>query len=305
MKTVNEFRSPAKNLNQATVSICHGELFRRIIAIGLLTFVVNLSPTAKAQPLTVIGPGSLFERVLGNDGNITVDPTDATAGPVTSRNQRSTTLGHWSLSVGGGISARGNQHQLLEAGATISSSQDQMKFGVTGNSADLRSSIGSSRFVSSWSAALRLDSPQQPLELKPESVYELSFYLDGANGLLDPSMNLFPYLSLSFADGAGINLDTDSGASSVNLLTALGQNQTSGYVTLDFVTGTTVDSGPPTIKIDALANVGTTSLQRNDQFLTISSFSLIENPIVPVPEPAPIFLVAAGGILLLIAKFRH
>jgi hypothetical protein len=270
-----------------------------------LCAMVAMSKNSSAQSISIVGRGSDYDDSFGESVRFHVDPDDSHDGLKISVKSVKKKNKSWDLSASGGLSVKKSKDKSFKAGASISFEGNAMRFGVEGNSRDLRSAMGDGHFISSWAGSLRLDLPGRVVEARPNTIYQVSFDIAGANGLLDPSMDIFPRLTFSLTSKGGKRIETIGGDSVVNLLTILGQDQTSGTVTLDFATGSTVEDGPMSLEFSALANIGADALERSDQFLEISDLNMIENPLAQVPEPAPIILVVIGGIAMLARRMRR
>lgn len=127
-------------------------------------------------------------------------------------------------------------------------------------------------------------------------MYEVSFLVDASNGLLDPALNAFPFLSFTVVDGAGNSLLEQSFGKSVNLLNTLQPGETISHVTLTYETGPELADGPLEFRFAGVANVNAASLEEAEQLAAFSDFSVSLSMPVPVPEPSTWMLLAVGGL---------
>lgn len=253
----------------------------------------------------VIGGSGPYVNVFSEVGNATVDPdppsglatvnVGGTAGPVD--------VGLWELEASGGVSATLLGIPLTESGASVSLDGDSLNFGISAVDPSIVGALGGiANIATVWNAKLTLDSPA--IALQPMTTYDISFDVNGSDGLFDGFANIFPEFEFTFMDGGGNPIQSPGGVDTVSLL-GLGIVGGAGSqsVNLQYTTGPSVGSGPATlmwagsalITPDALSALGT------DNYAEVSNLTLAATP---VPEPAVTFLSSVGALLLLLRRDR-
>jgi MYXO-CTERM domain-containing protein len=153
-----------------------------------------------------------------------------------------------------------------------------------------------------WSATATFDAAGQELLLLPNSIYQVSFDVDGSNGLLNSTLGIVPTFGLEMLDGAGnpINSPVEGGTLvnviGLELLGIIGSPPESGRAVVQFQTGANVPAGPAGLRFTGSAFLPATALNLGTNFATISNIG-----VSAVPEPS-----AAGlGLLGLALALRR
>ncbi len=270
---------------------------KRILVLGLFPLALCGINRLHAQPLSLVGRGSALENVFPEGRRVNAEAPDAAPGAVRiDRNRVGVNLDRWNVSVSGGVSANPTGEGPLKAGAEVAFDNNALRFRWNGNSRGLRQAIGDTRLLNTWSASISLDLPGRELATQAGAQYAISFLLDVSNGLLDPALNAFPYLSFTMVDAAGNSLAEQSFGKTVNLLNTLQPGETISQVTLTYDAGPETADGPLEFRFAGVANVSADSLEQAEQFAAFSDFSVSLSAPTPVPEPSTWMLLAVGGL---------
>lgn len=270
---------------------------KRILVLGLFPLALCGINRLHAQPLSLVGRGSALENVFPEGRRVNAEAPDAAPGAVRiDRNRVGVNLDRWNVSVSGGVSANPTGEGPLKAGAEVAFDNNALRFRWNGNSRGLRQAIGDTRLLNTWSASISLDLPGRELATQAGAQYAISFLLDVSNGLLDPALNAFPYLSFTMVDAAGNSLAEQSFGKTVNLLNTLQPGETISQVTLTYDAGSETADGPLEFRFAGVANVSADSLEQAEQFAAFSDFSVSLSAPTPVPEPSTWMLLAVGGL---------
>lgn len=270
----------------------------RILVLGIFPLALCGINRLHAQPLSLVGPGSALENIFPEGKRVSVEPPALRLGELLRQggSRSGVNLDLWSVSVSGGVSALSLDLGVLRAGAEVAFENEALRFGWNGNSPGLGRLIGNTRLLNTWSASISLDLPGRELATQAGAQYEVSFLLDASNGLLDPALNAFPYLSFTVVDGAGNSLLEQSFGKTVNLLNTLQPGEAISQVTLTYEAGPEMADGPLEFRFAGAANVNADSLEQAEQFAAFSDFSVSLSAPVPVPEPSTWMLLAVGGL---------
>lgn len=240
------------------------------------TLPSGLSLQTPSQPF--VGTGTTYPNVFTPSGSVTVDPPNGglltislggSAGP--------SDVGIWSLRATGGASLGVLGLGILETGAQTQVTGSELKFNMSNNQGSLLGALGiGTSITATWQADATFDKPGAVLQLKPSSTYNITFYVDGHNGLLQSGLGIVPTFSAEFLDGAGNPLFSTSSGTLINLLGLLGTGVTSGNITLSFRTPATLPAGSPTVRFKGGAILNTTVLGLGKTFATISGLAIAE-----------------------------
>lgn len=265
-------------------------------AIGL---ALAASCDLMADPL--VGPGSSYTSIFSPSGSATVDTPDGgllslslggSVGP--------TAIGLWDVQAAGGASVSLVGLGLLETGSQVALTGSSLQFNVSNNDSSLLGFLGTGTSIaSSWGATATFNTPGLELTLAPNTRYDLSFDVDGHNGLLETGLGINPNFNVQLLDGNGNALNSTSSGTLISIAGLLGSGVTSGTVNLSFVTDSSVASGPIGVKFGGDANLNTTALGLGTNFATVSNLSLSATP---VPEPSGAGLIFVTGVCLALRR---
>ncbi|MGC4012954.1 MAG: PEP-CTERM sorting domain-containing protein [Luteolibacter sp.] len=254
-----------------------------------LTF---LTCSAHAQSLV---NGTNYSDLFGPNGaNVTVNPTNSLL--LTIGGSASDDMGtYWNASASGGASVLLG---VSESGARINLTGSSLQFGVvnTGLVGDLLDA-GLTGLTVNWSATATFDKAGNQLVLQPNTTYQVSFLLDGSNGLLDSGVAVLPQFHVELLDGANNNIGTASSGTLVDVVGLLGSGVTSGPVTVSFTTGNTVNSNPASIRFSGSGIANVSVLGLGTTFATVSGLNITQ-----VPEPSSFGLIGFSALALLRRK---
>lgn len=212
-----------------------------------------------------------------------------------------TSSGIWDLTAQGGANAT-ILLSLTESGAQTSIASNSLRFGVNNDNNSLLGLLGTGATVHyGWEAEAYFDTSGSILNYATGTTYNISFDVDGNNGLLASVAGLTPQFSFELIDGSGNALTSDSSGTLINIAGLLGTGVTTGPVNLSYTVGGSVPTGPIGIRFTGDALVGASALSLGTTFATVSNFSMTATP---VPEPGSCALLGAVGLLVLLRRHR-
>ncbi len=257
-------------------------------------FALSVNTTNAQTPL--VGSGSSYNNIFSPAANATLDLTgglvtielsNATEGPISA--------GVWDLSAQGGAKL-----SLVESGAQTALTGTSLQFNINNSAIPLLGSLAGSSIRYAWTAEARFDT-SGTLNYNPNTMYNISFNVDGNNGLLDSVLGLTPQFSFDLIDGSGNSLISGGSSTLVDIAGLLGSGVTSGTVNINYTTGGSAPTGPIGIRFQGEALVGSAALGIGTNFATVSNLNISATP---VPEPGSCILISSVGIFLTLRRKR-
>jgi hypothetical protein len=266
-------------------------------------FIINCFISISAYSQTaIVGTGSSYSNIFPSSTPVTYDvPGGGLASVTLSNNSITASQGIWDLTAQGGANAT-IAILLVESAAQTRLTGSSLQFGVSNDNNLLLPilTLGTSIHYA-WKAEAYFDTPGSELNYTPNTRYNVSFDLDGNNGLLSSIAGLTPSFKFELIDGLGNPLTSSSSGTLINLIGLLGTGVTTGTVSLDYILDGTVPSGPIGMRFTGDSLVGVSALSLGTTYATISNLNITTTP---VPEPGGSMLIAAVGLLLLLRRRR-
>ncbi|WP_367870520.1 hypothetical protein [Luteolibacter sp. Populi] len=254
--------------------------------------------------------GTNYPGLFGPAGNVTVTPSslpDGTLLDVHLGGSKSGSLGsYWTAHATGGAVLGSNlplipELRLAETGAQVALSNNGLEFNISNNPNSILGSLGTGLGLAlTWSATATFDEEGQELLLLPNTIYQVSFDVDGSSGLLNSTLGVFPNFGLEMLDGNGDAISCPAVDGSLvniiglDLLGIVGSPPESRRAVVQFETGASVAGGAAGLRFSGSAVLPATLLGIGTNFATVSNISVTQ-----VPEPSALALGLLGGALAL------
>jgi hypothetical protein len=269
--------------------------------LGLIALTLPFLHTAHAQT-ALVGTGSSYNGIFSSTDSVTYDvPGGGLLSITLSDGSVTSSSGIWDLTAQGGANAT-ILLSLTESAAQTALTGSALEFNISNDNDSLLGLLGVGSTVHyAWEAVAYFDTPGSILSYTTDTLYSLSFDVDGDNGLLDSVAGLNPSFTFELIDGLGNALNSDSSGTQINIAGLLGSGVTTGTVSLDYTLGGSAPSGPIGIRFRGDAQVGATALSLGTDFATISNLNMTATP---VPEPGGSILIASVGLLVLLRRRR-
>jgi len=240
----------------------------------LLLLALACSPGISGGQV-LVNSASNYSDLFGPDGSeVTVNPTDALIG-LEVDGSKSESLGtYWKATAEGGASLK-IVAGVAETGAQVALNDGGLQFNVSNNQASIIGALGTGGALDlDWSATATLNKAGSQLLLTPNTTYQLTFDVDGSNGLLNSTLGISPTFGVELLDGAG----AAGGGTVVNiigleLLGIVGSPPRSGWAVVQFQTGSAVSSGSAGVRFTGFASAPATVLG----LIGFGSFSLLRH----------------------------
>mgnify|MGYP001000854166 CR=1 FL=1 len=251
----------------------------------------------------LVGPGTSYASPFSPAGSVTHDvPGGGLLSITLSNGITSGSFGYWDLMAQGGANISLLGLGLVESGAQTSLTGSSLRFGVSNSLSSLVGALGTGTSLAfGWQATAWFDNPGGELGFIPQTSYQMSFDVNGNNGLLGSVLGVTPSFTFELIDGAGNALDCDGSGTLINIAGLLGTGVTTGTVNLSYTTGTTAPDGPIGIRLSGSALLDATAVGIGTEFATVSNFTLNANV---VPEPGGMALILAAGLCGLARRRR-
>lgn len=263
------------------------------------TLVISLI-TAAADGQSIVNDTS-YPSLFGPSSSLTVNPPNGGLLNIQVGGSASGPLGdYWTASATGGASVSLLGIGLTETGAQVALTGSSLEFnvsnsGAVGNLLD----AGLDGLSASWTATAHFDDAGNQLLLAPNTIYRVSFDVDGSNGLLNSTLGITPAFSVQLLDGGGNAVGSAGSGTLVNIVGLLGTGVPTGRATVDFVTSSSVNSlNAASLRFNGSALLNATALGLGTNFATVSNVD-----ISAVPEPS-IFGLSCLGILTVLRRRR-
>jgi hypothetical protein len=268
--------------------------------LPLLVLALTGSPGISGGQTLV--DSSNYGDLFGPSGSsLTVNPPDSLIG-LTLGGSASGPLGtYWDAEAQGGASLK-IVVGVAETGAQVALNNGELQFNVSNNESSILGALGTGLSLDlDWAATATFDKSGSELLLAPNTTYQLTFDVDGSNGLLNSTLGIFPTFGVELLDGNGDAVDAAGGGTLVNiigleLLGIVGSPPQSGRAVVQFQTGSTVASGPAGIRFTGSALAPATVLNLGTEFASVTNLQ-----IAAVPEPSVLGLAGLGAF----AVFRR
>lgn len=194
--------------------------------------------------------------------------------------------------------------RLIDTGAEVALTGSALQFRVNNDPDSILGAAGIGLGLAmTWSATVTFDEAGEELFLLPNSVYQVSFDVDGSNGLLKSTLGITPSFGLEMLDGTGTAIDCPAEDGSLvniiglELLGIIGSPPESGRAVVQFQTGNLTQAqqqGPASLRFTGSAFLPATALNLGANFATISNIG-----VSAVPEPSAMCLGLLGLALAL------
>lgn len=269
--------------------------------LKLIALALTFLQTARAQN-ALVGTGSSYNGIFTPADSVTYDVPGGGLLSITLDNGSTTaSRGIWDLTAQGGANAT-ILLSLTESAAQTALNGSALEFNISNDNDSLLGLLSTGTSIHyAWEAVAYFDNPGDILSYAPDSSYNISFDVDGNNGLLSSVAGLTPSFTFELIDGLGNALSSDGSGTLINIAGLLGSGVTTGTVSLDYTLGSTVPSGPIGVRFLGDANVGATALSLGTNFATISDLNI---NVTPVPEPNGCVLIASVGLATLLRRKR-
>jgi hypothetical protein len=235
--------------------------------------------TPGGSPVTVDSPDSLIGLRFGGSAAGSLNP-------------------YWQAEAEGGVSLK-LLIGVAETGAQVALNNGELQFNISNNESSILGALGTGLALDlDWSATATFNKTGSQLLLAPNTTYQLTFDVDGSNGLLNSTLGILPTFGVELLDGSGNAVGAAGGGTLVNiigleLLGIVGSPPGSGRAVVQFLTGSTVASGPAGVRFTGSASAPATVLSLGTEFASITKLN-----IAAVPEPSALGLIGFGSFAL-------
>lgn len=268
--------------------------------ITLLTLINITSLSLNAQT-PLVGTGSSYSNIFSPDTSLTYDvPGSGVISLYLDQTGFATSSpGVWDFRATGGanISILGIG---TESAAQVALASNTLQFNLSQSAGGLLGSLAGSSLHYGWQAQAYFDT-SGTLNYQPDTMYNISFDVNGNNGLLGSVVGVTPQFTFELIDGSGNALTSSGSGSLVNIAGVLGTGVTSGTVNLSYMTGGVAPTGTVGVRFTGDSLVGATALGIGTNFATVSNLNISATP---VPEPAGAALLGAVGMIFLLRRKR-
>ena len=271
---------------------------------SFIFILVNYCTAASLVAQTsLVGTGSSYSNIFPSSSPVTYDvPGGGLLSLTLSNGSTTATRGLWDLTAQGGANAT-ILLSLTESAAQATLTGSSLQFGISNDNNSLLGLLGAGTSIHyAWNAVAYFDTPGNVLNYTPSTHYNVSFDVDGNNGLLSSVAGLTPSFSFELIDGLGNTLASQSSGTLINIAGLLGTGVTTGTVNLDYILDGTAPTGPIGVRFTGDAIVGATALSLGTDFATISNLNITS---IPVPEPGGSLLIASVGVVMQLRRRRR
>lgn len=272
--------------------------------VSFLLILVNYcTETTSFSQTLLVGTGSSYDDIFAVSAPVLYDvPGGGLVSITVSNGFLTDTRGLWNLTAQGGANAR-FVLSVTESAAQATLTGSALEFGISNDNNSLLGLLGTGASVHyAWNAVAYFDTPGDVLAYAANTHYNVSFDVDGNDGLLSSVAGLTPSFTFELIDGSGNTLTSDSSGTLINIAGLLGTGVPTGTVSLDYTLGGSVPSGAIGVRFHGDALVGATALSLGTDFATISNLNITASP---VPEPGGCLLIASAGVLMLLRRRRQ
>jgi len=267
-------------------------------SLPLLLLALAISPGISGGQVLVdsFNYSDLFDS--GENGDVTVDPTDSLVGLSFGGSAEGDLGSYWRAEAEGGASLK-VLVGVAETGAQVALQNGELQFNISNNPGSLLGAlgIGASVVDLQWSATATFNKSGSQLLLAPNTTYRLVFDVDGSNGLLNSTLGIAPTFGVELLDEDKVAVGAAGGGTLVNLvglqlLDVVGSPPRSGRAVVQFQTGAGVnDTRAASLRFTGSAVAPATVLGLGTEFASISNLS-----IAIVPEPSVLGLAGFGAM---------
>ena len=229
---------------------------------------------------------------------VTVDPPNSLVGLTFGGSESGSLNSYWQAEAEGGASLK-ILIGVAETGAQVALNNGELQFNISNNESSILGALGIGGALDlDWSATATFNKTGSQLLLAPNTTYQLSFDVDGTNGLLNSTLGILPQFGVELLDGSGNAVGAAGGGTLVNiigleLLGIVGSPPRSGRAVVQFQTSATVASGPAGVRFTGSASAPATVLSLGTEFASITNLN-----IAAVPEPSALGLIGFGSLAL-------
>lgn len=264
-------------------------------SLPLLLLALASSPGISGGQV-LVDSSSNYSDLFGPDGSeVTVNPTDALIGLEFGGSKTGSLNSYWNATAEGGASLK-IVVGVAETGAQVALNDGELQFNVSNNQSSILGALGTGGALElDWSATATFNKSGSQLLLTPNTTYQLTFDVDGSNGLLNSTLGISPSFGVELLDGSGNAVGAAGGGTLVNilgleLLGVVGSPPRSGRAVVQFQTGSTVGSGAAGVRFTGSASAPATVLSIGTEFASVSNLH-----IAVVPEPSALGLIGFGA----------
>jgi hypothetical protein len=190
---------------------------------------------------------------------------------------------HWNAVVNGGAKIGTNlvgEIVLSSTAAQAKLAGSALQFNLNNDPVELLGALGVGTGLSlNWSATAKFDDSGETLNLAPNSVYDVSFDVDGGSGLLNSTLGITPVFAVELLDGADAPVGYSGGGLAANVLgldlqEIVGAPAGSGRATARFRTGANPSTAPASLRFTASAILPVSLLSIGSNFATVSNLTI-------------------------------
>ncbi|MEZ5384077.1 MAG: hypothetical protein R3F13_01040 [Prosthecobacter sp.] len=257
-------------------------------------------PACAQTPL--VGTGSSYSSIFAPADSVTYDVPGGGLLSIT-LDDGSTTVssGLWDLTAQGGANAT-ILLSLTESAAQTALTGTDLQFNISNDNDSLLGLLSGGTSVHyAWEAVAYFDTPGSLLNFAADTIYNVSFDVDGNNGLLSSVAGLTPSFTFELVDGLGNALTSDSSGTLINIAGLLGTGVPTGTIDLNYTLGSSIPSGQIGVRFRGDALAGATALSLGTTFATISNLNITSTP---VPEPGGSVLIISAGLMMILSRKR-
>lgn len=264
-------------------------------SLPLLLLALACSPGVSGGQV-LVDSSSNYSDLFGPDGSeVTVDPTNSLVGLEFGGTETDSLGTYWNATAEGGASLK-ILVGVAETGAQVGLNDGELQFNISNNESSILGALGAGGALDlDWSATAIFDKTGSQLLLAPNTTYQLTFDVDGSNGLLNSTLGILPTFGVELLDGSGNAVGAVGGGTLVNilgleLLGIVGSPPRSGRAVVQFQTGSTVASGAAGVRFTGSASAPAAVLGLGTEFASVTNLN-----VAIVPEPSALGLIGFGA----------
>lgn len=265
-------------------------------SLPLLLLALAISPGISGGQVLVDSSSNYGDLFSPSGPPMTVDPEDSLFGLTLGGSDSGSLNTYWKATAEGGASLK-IIVGVAETGAQVALNNGELQFNISNNESSILGALGTGGALDlDWSATATFNKTGSQLLLTPNTTYQLTFDVDGSNGLLNSTLGISPTFGVELLDGSGNAVGAVGGGTLVNLvglelLGIVGSPPRSGRAVVQFQTGSTVASGAAGVRFTGSASAPATVLSLGTEFASVTNLNL-----AIVPEPSALGLIGFGSL---------